>query len=559
MKTMAKVKVRKMRLGGGYTLVGILILVGLASVAGLFSAKNALGARDADKLTVFDRIMYWSGGKRCPIEDNMKLASGLPKCWQAIPQEYALGFINTTKYVGRALRNGGNGTANFYTKDTTLGGAKSKVRFVDFFDGASYMGDLYDLRIYTWRAWGSTANIHLGNGASTVSNWHNGGSETGVVTEWHFYPQNTLKKLDELYYDKDAKNERIVSELDPWDRRVCQWKLNNVCQAYTYYYSESAYRDSAGKIVYDGSYLTSQYGMVEYTAKEMEEYLTTKENSIELLGAGAGAFKGTVAFKDTDSWSLERYVPARGVSAVFTTYNSIESAKREKQHESATYQELCPDATKSDICYYAWGGQKESSPTNRESWMWFNFTSTSEVPFTLIYGGSGHGSGIESSTFTIAHVIKDDFAEMPDSIVEATQEFQADYEKIYGRPLSEDEFFSKHPDVDPDRVVRLFRIYQYSDYDPYTINELLASLDGASQLEWFNCELVNQNCHIPHDPDHNKGVQVMPNGTVITDGYDFVSGDRIYYADMGIPIGIDFENTCYSDNTSIEKVGQDED
>ena len=188
--------------------------------------------------------------------------------------------------------------------------------------------------------------------------------------------------------------------------------------------------------------------------------------------------------------------------------------------------------------------------------MWFTFSSSNNVPFSLVYSGGGHGSMIESSTFTIAHVIKDDLSEVPDQITEAVEEFKSDYRNINGKDLSEDDFFktSAGADVDPDQVLRLFKIYQYADYDPYTMNDLLKELLDGLELNWYSCEEMTEACKIPHDPDHNKGTQTNASGETYVNGYDFVSNSRVYYASVNDVLEINFDNTCYSGNNNPVEV-----
>ena len=550
------------------------VLAVAAGFVGILSANAAYRSyqRNVGQLTQFDRILYWKDGKRCledSSEENKQVtpaATSLPVCYNAIPQKYALGYINATKYIERANRKiktnnkkglgNGEGVASFKAGGAmSHPGGKGYVYYVDFFDGASYMGDLYDLRVYPQAVPGcGSAYVHANGGKSLIEHWHDGGA--CVMSEWHFYPRNTLKALDQLYYSPEQDWVESPSEDYPCEHSEPIYGTDpktgkRITVGKTCYYDQNAYRDpnDFSKILYSGVFRDGRYGPVKYTAATMEEYLKQQEESIQLLGIeDTGTFYGTVAFKDIDTWGGERYDPVRGGVTVFTTYNSIERAKTEKNKTWPNI--LCPDNGTEQICRYSWGGGKESSPANMESWMWFNFTSNYNAPFSLVYSGGGHGSPIESSTFTVAHVIKDDMSEIPEAVVTAVQEFNNDYEKTYGRPLSDDEFFKKQADVEPDEVLRLFQIYQYADYDPYTINELLKELleEEGADLKWYTCEEMREDCLVPRDPDHNGGAKEV-GGTLYINGYDFVSGDRVYYASINDIWGVEFDPTCYSDNT----------
>ncbi|MBR3365811.1 hypothetical protein IKG48_01675 [Candidatus Saccharibacteria bacterium] len=550
--------------------LGATILVLVAGFIGVLSA-NAQTAkkhqRNVGQLTKFDRVIYWPDAERCSYpEQNMSItpSDSLPECYSPIPQKYALGYINATKYIEMALRKGKKGAATFYAGGKAGGAmtsSKSKgkdyLKFGDFFNGASYMGDLYDFRVYPYSFCGSAATVHFGGGNILIGHWHDDGS--CVTSEWHFYPRGTLRALDELYYDPDTKEEVECTKGTPG----CDCKNKKVkdpdnpkktITVEECTYDGSAYRDADGNIIYTGVFREYDGGPIKYTAATMEQYLKSKENSVRLLGeAGTGVFNGTVAFTDIDSWGAERYDPLRGVASVFTAKESIERAKKETGSWVSTY---CPDADENKICYYSWGGGRESSPTNTESWMWFTFSSSNNVPFSLVYSGGGHGSMIESSTFTIAHVIKDDLSEVPDQITEAVEEFKSDYRNINGKDLSEDDFFktSAGADVDPDQVLRLFKIYQYADYDPYTMNDLLKELLDGLELNWYSCEEMTEACKIPHDPDHNKGTQTNASGETYVNGYDFVSNSRVYYASVNDVLEINFDNTCYSGNNNPVEV-----
>ena len=174
-----------------------------------FAEQTQAPSRKNSRLTKFDRIIYWKNARRCDYdEENMNLPAGdLPSCYNAIPQEYALGFINNVKSIDRAKRDitinsnhkgNGKGTATFYPGKSAgdLTGERSPLKYFDLYDGASYMGDLYDFRVY---AYGNARARDVNN--SLVEHWHSGGNY--VASEWHFYPRNTLKKLDQLYYSPE--------------------------------------------------------------------------------------------------------------------------------------------------------------------------------------------------------------------------------------------------------------------------------------------------------------------------------------------------------------------
>ena len=563
-----------------------LALVALVAFAGIMGATLSNNADATPRyrysnrpLTKFDRIMYWKDGQMGDIECNMNLpAKTKPKCYQPIPQEYALGFINTEKTIERAVRdvvfkdgkvtrnNTEKNRANVPSQARFLGKSgyilsstgRSPLKFIDLFNGASYMGNLYDVRIY------GNGDAHLQTYRnSIVEHYHSGGY---VASEWHFYPRNTLKALDELYYveetnfvdseEGDLQDDcSEVKEKDPKDPK----KTITVKKCT---YDKNAYRDAEGKVIYTGVFREGDaYGPIRYTAAEMEAYLIEKENSVRLLGVeGMGTFKGTVTFKDIDTWAAERYAAASGVDSVFTTWNSIEYASwatvnggKASIYSNAYFSNFCQDPTPDKICYYAWGGTGESGPGNTESWIWFNFSSNNITPFALIYCGSGHGSMIESDQFYITHVLMDDLAEIPEEVISSAQNFQQDFESLYGHPLEDDKNFPAEYKSETDRILRFFPIYQYANYDPYTMNELLGELPGGKRLKWYSCEQMTEDCLVPYDPEHDDG-SVTVGGTTYTNGYDFVSSSRVYYASMNDAIEVNFPNTCYSDNTSTVEV-----
>lgn len=553
-----------------------LVLVATASIMGIMLSNNASARprwKTTHALTKFDRIMYWPDGVMGEIECNMSLpAKTKPKCYQPIPQEYALGFINNEKTIERATRdislksNGSvdknkTGTqARFLGKSSyNINGKRSPLKFIDLFDGASYMGNLYDVRIYGY----GDARVRTYR-TSIVEHYHEGGRY--VASEWHFYPRNTLKALDALYYveekneiksgaDDPCDYEKVITEKDKKTGKTVE--VDRYCM-----FDQNAYRDANDKVIYTGVFREgSEYGPIKYTAAEMEAYLIESENSVRILGVeGLGAFKGTVAFKDIDTWDVERYAAASGVESVFTTYNSNEYAKRATENPPSTksiyqnsyFKNFCQDPDPDKTCYYAWGGTAESNPTSMESWMWFNFSSNSTAPFALIYGGSGHGSMIESEQFYITHVLMDDLAEIPEGIIASAQNFQHDFEGLYGHPLENDKNFPADWKSETDRVLRFFPIYQYANYTPYTMNELLKEVSDKP-LKWFSCPQMTDDCLIPYDPEHDNGKEVV-NGQEYYNGYDFIDGNRVYYASVNIPMEVNFPNTCYSDNTSIEEV-----
>ncbi len=558
-----------------------IVLIATASIMGIILSNNSFAATNRFKkgkpLTKFDRIMYWPDGVMGDIECNLSLpATSPPKCYQPIPQEYALGFINNEKTIERAARNinieGGKAKektgiqADFLGKRSTkISGKRSPLKFIDLFNGASYMGNLYDVRVY---AYGS-ANVRTFKN-SVIEHYHTGGEY--VASEWHFYPRNTLKALDELYYSdeedivesegddpKDSCTD--IKEKDPTDPKGK--KTITVGQRCTY--DKNAYRDASGNIIYTGVFREgSNYGPVRYTAAEMEAYLENKENSVRLLGVGgSGTFKGTVAFMDIDGWGGERYAAASGVDSVFTTWNSEEYADRAKEngksgkmvYDNSYFKQMnfCQDPTPDKACYYAWGGSTEEGKTTRETArLWFNFSSSSTTPFALIYSGSGHGSMIESSQFYITHVLMDDLAEIPEGIIASAQNFQRDFESLYGHTLENDKNFPVDWKSETDRVLRFFPIYQYAGYTPYTMNELLKEVSDI-ELKWYSCPQMTDDCLVPYDPEHDNGKEIV-GGEEYFNGYDFIDGNKVYYASMGDPLEVNFPNTCYSDNTSTKEI-----
>lgn len=583
MKRMRKVK--KMQLGAepkasvNKKTIGIFLasitLVAFAGIMGVMMPNNADAApryKGKHPLTKFDRIMYWPDGQMGSEECNMDLpAKTAPKCYQPIPQKYALGFINNEKTIERFARklNVKNGkVSNTYkTPQATLirngyniSGDRSPLKFIDLINGASYMGNLYDVRIY---AYGSAYVNSYRN--SIVEHYHYEGAD--VASEWHFYPRNTLKELDELYYveeknsvesgEGDLQDEcSDIKEKDPKNPK----KTIVVGKKCTY--DKNAYRDADGKVIYTGTFREgSIYGPIKYTAAEMEAHLIERENSVRVLGIeGMGTFYGTVAFKDIDAWSVERYAAASGVASVFTTWNSNEFAKqatvnsgKASIYSQPRFKHFCQNPTPDDSCYYAWGGTGESNPTSMESWMWFNFSSNSAAPFALVYSGGGHGSMIESEQFYITHILMDDLSTIPEEVIVSAQNFQQDFKNLYGHPLEEDKNFPSDYKSEADRVLRFFPIYQYANYDPYTMNDLLGDLTGGKKLKWYSCPQMTEDCLVPYDPEHDDG-SVTVGDTTYTNGYDFVSGSRIYYASMNDPMEINFPNTCYSDNTSTVEV-----
>ena len=571
----------------------------LVVLPGFIGVMTATGARKINKnFTKFDHILFWENGLRGTVEQNLALGNGSEvKYWQPIEQKYGLGYINSTGNIARFWSIKGQVTQAKVGKTAKCASSnkKSMIDYIDHIDGATHMGEFYDVREYFWKIRHNPGvrNTSPANSngidqvnKNTVANYNEcqEGEEYGespsdrsaLGLEFHFYPRGTLASLEELTYVNDTKAGLVLCDPSVDGTIICKHtrkKSVPIVPAPTdpkaptsttvpiYEKDTYAYRDKNGDVIYTG-YYNDKNGNFKYSAKTYQEYLKAAEDSIQLYGHGPGEFAGTVAFYDIDSWANERYVPVSGVQSVFTVYNSVESARKEAINlkKNVWYNEFCPNSSPDQICYYAWGGANEGSPQKDQYRIWLNYVSTSERPLGLIYAGAGHGSGFISTTTTVAYVFNDDINELPDGVLEAIDDFADEYQKLYGRELREDPFFSTHPEVEPEKVLRLFNVFQFSEYDPYLINDYLANLEdmNGNRLNWYNCsETIMGNCKIPYLPEHddpNKTETV--NGVEYVNGYDFIKTEsKVYYGSVNDHLDVHFDNTCYSDNPSIVETG----
>lgn len=523
--------------------------------------------------TPYDRIRYWRDGILSDIDAqidyNARTGNGdtTPvRYYEAIPQEYALGYLSygytgiKRRYYSSPVPTNGMvpPSANDATSMTMTqynGGrlmlctpnGKSYLTFYDAENGATYMGNLYDVREYYWAVGLDTETKNnspiervtprpgIIMGVSGVGgynncyhelaredNYYDQWGQTALAREFHFYPQGTLSNYWDLVFTKTS---------NPND----------------------AYKDDNNNIIYTGRYTGSLKSgeQVNWSAQEYEDELKKAEESLTLPNSSSkGVFQGIVRFGDIDSWDIERYTPVRGVKYVFKNWNSAEYAMKEAEgienlkklgalklseervgrsllDENDWYKRICKGDN--SICKYSWGSRYESATSNMTTQLWFNFTSSYDSPFTLIYSGIGHGSGLGSSDKTIVYVIKDDAADVPEDILDEIEKFSVQYEKIYGTPLR-DNAFLKSNNIDASQVLRLFNIFEFSEYDPYEIQNL--GLSEGIPDEWYSCAAVNDDCKV------EKGTK------------DFITDSRVYYGYVTSKKEVDFDNTCYSNNTS---------
>ena len=588
------------------------IAVALSSFLGVMTAS---GARKVSNLTQFDRILFWNDGQRGTWEQNMALGNNAGvKYWQPIEQKYGLGQINMDSYApkfwSKTAKNKTTAKIVPIEKNLEIGCLASRnirkktyTEYADYIDGASFMGELYDMRQYFWSVTGNASVLIRKPGAHSPFGHNHGihdngcddtgageymdGYQVAVASEVHFYPRGTLQQF-ELSYRKESGGSEPCSESEQ-GIEGCTCRTENVPVAPTpgapvvpgaptptipvttctrsdryAYYKNPTDKSPA----YTGAYYDKN-GNFRYSAKDYEKELKKYENKTKQFGQPDGEFSGTTFFSDIDTWYAERYTPLSGVNSVFTTYNSRESARKESFSGvtgSAVYKEYCPNRTKNDICYYSWGGAGENQSGSPGHWVYFNFTSTSERPLILIYSGRWHGSSIGSSSTKVAYVLVDDANDLPDGVLDEIENFAQEYKELYGRELREDQFFKDNPGIEPEQVIRLFSVFSFSEYDPYLINKYLANLEdlNGQQLNWYSCSSVAKSCLIPYDEElsekHNKpnevtGTSKGSEGNTIEyiNGYDFIKGEhnsKIYYASVFDALKINFDNTCYSDNNT---------
>lgn len=579
-----------------FAFLAAVFLIAISTFVGVMTAS---GARKVSRLTDFDRILYWKQGQRGTWEQNKALGNNAQvKYWQPIEQKYGLGYINSNGLIQRYWSKKGVITAAqgpSYSGCLVDRNVKKKkyIEYIDHINGASYMGELYDVREYYWSVQGNVSvmnryNRKLGARGNDVANSHpNDGCkdvyagtdeddpQTALAIEFHFYPHGTLEPLEDLTYNPNVTNHISCNEgewgcdtkhattvpITPTPGAPVVPGAPTTTTVVTWTMDAYAYRDKDGKVLYTGAYFNKD-GSFYKSAKEYQEYLKSQEDLVQQYGEKKGEFNGTISFYDIDTRHNERYVPVSGVNSVFTTYNSVEYAGKESLSgilKSNIYKESCPNRTKNDICYWSWGGGSEGTPDKLTYRLWFNFTSTSERPFALIYAGWAHASGFYANNTTIAYVLTDDINDMPDEVIEEIESFAEEYKRFYGRELKDDPFFESDAGqgIDPEQVLRLFPIFSYSDYDPYLINEYLVNLQDLKGLNWYNCSNTTLSCRIPHT-EHKKenenkvtGTSIGPKGETIEyiNGYDFVgSATKVYYGSIYDTEPINFDNTCYSDD-----------
>ena len=567
-----------------------------------------------------DNAWYKCGKETIWLERGPAAANRTLNCikyYQPIDQDYGLGYLSNAKNIERLCSSkiyGSNQkvwnvkTRKYRTMHrvwpsqgscVTAINQKDPRVYVDHYKAAAYAGDLYDMREYVWLPY----NTMIAEDWIACYGWNSAKKHTGASThdmcwkghvkEYHFYPGGSLKELSKYVYSSDG-NDIEVKETDKWDYKVTVKDKVTKEETTTYYYDTYAYRDGDGNIIYTGTYTNPDTGEV-LTAIDYEARLVELENSIRLLGQEqTGVFKGYVRYQDMDA-PEEGYLPARGVKNVYSTatsnilttqaltggfswgnglawlcYNGRVGSCGSPENPPAWYKAICPlkkdRSSAGDLpCDYNWHGTVSSSPENRNTSVWFSFTSSHEEPFTVVYqSGFGWGSYASSESVPVAYVILDDPSSIPDELRESMETFRSEYEEINGKPLSEDDFVMENLPNYSDQILRKIQISKYTDYDPYTINDLLGDI-GISKLKWYTCMELEEYCEIPSVGGDGDTVSVdgrtyyyhdRSNFESVSENSvynDFMDGYRIYYTSLSEVMEVDFPNTCYSDNTSTKE------
>lgn len=564
------------------------------------------------------------------------------------------------------------------TKDNTKI-ARDDTHFIDHLGGAQSLGQRYDVREYVTSAYGkgkkgdesadgdcptirvkgvnnSTMNNVIGTPDRPLNNNRpyasmNRQCRGATILEFHFYPQNTLKNLDENlkfttlqykggYHYKNWECTNLPGSgwsppwtdadgeyhpgyhycIDPIDYSYVDRHATVSTYDFVEYYNVWMRRDNSTTITfyYDGRgefysggprgtnysisdvvarlkgtfkqyYLTSlsqiervspaNIGSVSprasvpqlsspnnrpYIPHEIyNQYLRIQENKVKVPGLPQGEFDGFLAVDDIDGHN-EGYTPLKGVNRVFLSYNTRIRTTIPSMFKPQRWLSLYNCSSSNPFCSKEWfkaGATKNSHSEDKSTSIYMQYASTPDNPLTLAYYTNGHASGIDSDGIPILYVVEDiqGYSDSDGSLVKTLKEklemYKKQFREIYGEELSmtidilkgkvqnplTEETKASMPDnsvVNENTVLIYFEAERGAQYDPYTISREILG-DSSYEIPWYRDPALKDYIE-PGTTDilGAKTNKEWQNKNV-----------SVYFTKISRIID-DYQNTCYSNNTS---------
>ena len=317
----------------------------------------------------------------------------------------------------------------------------------------------------------------------------------------------------------------------------------------THLYTEDEYNNI---ITQCDAYLTTAYQRKETinrdivcTRADYQAWLYKQEKSVGIVEKKGdqyeysyGVFKGFMLGDDIDGGpNGEGYQIVQGFHKAWLPVSTNLVINPQRRFIGiGTWLSACESKAdyKNDGCYQAWMGTTNCSAGVATCMFYFAFRSTADEPLQVAYFSTAHASNMSSSNFPVAFAITGD---IPDELQVVFDEIKQKYKDMYGKDILQEKIVKENGLNDGWEVMYLFNTTQYSYFNPYTINRVLAEQypDIAKQLNiWWYAS-----------PEDYRNDKVIPDDEANPTA---IIGPTVFYGSFSKQRPGEFPATCISNN-----------